>query len=92
MDASMWVVKTGLTAQSTKMTVIANNLANVNTIGFKKDRAMFEELLYQTIAQAGGQTDATNEDPTGFMLGLRDMVIHAGPPSQENNAHSELSS
>ena len=39
MDASMWVAKTGLSAQSTRMTVIANNLANVNTIGFKKDRA-----------------------------------------------------
>ena len=36
MDASMWVAKTGLTAQSTRMTVIANNLANVNTVGFKK--------------------------------------------------------
>ena len=44
MDASMWVAKTGLTAQSTRMTVIANNLANVNTIGFKKDRANFEDL------------------------------------------------
>ena len=75
MDASMWVAKTGLTAQSTKMTVIANNLANVNTVGFKKDRAMFEELLYQTIAQAGGQTDATNEDPTGFMLGTGTRII-----------------
>ena len=42
MDASMWVAKTGLSAQSTRMTVIANNLANVNTTGFKKDRAMFE--------------------------------------------------
>ena len=69
MDASMWVAKTGLTAQATKMTVIANNLANVNTVGFKKDRAIFEELLYQNLAQAGANTDATNEDPTGLMLG-----------------------
>ena len=65
MDASMWVAKTGLSAQSTRMTVIANNLANVNTIGFKKDRANFEDLLYQRIVQAGAQADATAETPTG---------------------------
>ena len=47
MDASMWIAKTGLSAQSTRMSVIANNLANVNTVGFKKDRANFEDLLYQ---------------------------------------------
>ena len=70
MDASMWVAKTGLSAQSTRMTVIANNLANVNTIGFKKDRANFEDLLYQRIVQAGAQADATSETPTGLMLGI----------------------
>ena len=48
MDASVWVAKTGLTAQQRRMTVIANNLANVNTVAFKKDRAVFEDLLYQT--------------------------------------------
>ena len=52
MDASMWIAKTGLSAQSTRMSVIANNLANVNTVGFKKDRANFEDLLYQRIVQA----------------------------------------
>ena len=45
MDASMWIAKTGLSAQSTRMSVIANNLANVNTVGFKKDRANFEDLF-----------------------------------------------
>ena len=55
MDASLWVAKTGLTAQQTRMTVISNNLANVNTTGFKKDRAVFEDLIYQNIIQAGGQ-------------------------------------
>ena len=55
MDASMWIAKTGLSAQSTRMSVIANNLANVNTVGFKKDRANFEDLLYQRIVQAGAQ-------------------------------------
>ena len=61
MDASLWVAKTGLTAQQTRMTVISNNLANVNTTGFKKDRAVFEDLIYQNIIQVGGQTDADNE-------------------------------
>ena len=46
MDASLWVAKTGLNAQQTRMSVIANNLANVNTTGFKRDRAVFEDLLY----------------------------------------------
>ena len=46
MDASMWVAKTGLSAQSTRMTVIANNLANVNTTGFKKTRVAFEDLMF----------------------------------------------
>ena len=45
----VWVAKTGLTAQQRRMTVIANNLANVNTVAFKRDRAVFEDLLYQNI-------------------------------------------
>ena len=59
MDASMWVAKTGLSAQSTRMTVIANNLANVNTTGFKKDRdggtviTKLNEIMLQQIAAAG---------------------------------------
>ena len=52
MDASMWVAKTGLDAQQTRMTVISNNLANVNTTGYKRDRAVFEDLLYQRLVQA----------------------------------------
>ncbi len=69
MDASMWVAKTGLDAQQTRMNVISNNLANVNTTGFKRDRAVFEDMLYQNIRQAGGQTDANSVAPTGLMLG-----------------------
>ena len=71
----MWVAKTGLTAQSTRMTVIANNLANVNTVGFKKDRANFEDLLYQRIVQAGSQADVNAETPTGLMLGTGTRVV-----------------
>jgi flagellar basal-body rod protein FlgG len=75
MDASMWVAKTGLDAQQTRMNVISNNLANVNTTGFKRDRAVFEDLLYQNIRQAGGQTDATSQAPTGLMLGTGVRVV-----------------
>jgi len=75
MDASMWVAKTGLTAQSTRLSVISNNLAKVSTVGFKKDRAIFEDLIYQNIVQPGGQTDATSESPTGLMLGTGTRVV-----------------
>ena len=75
MDASMWVAKTGLDAQQTRMNVISNNLANVNTTGFKRDRAVFEDLLYQNIRQAGGQTGANTQSPTGLMLGTGVRVV-----------------
>ena len=75
MDASMWVAKTGLDAQQTRMNVISNNLANVNTTGFKRDRAVFEDLLYQNVRQAGGQTGANTPAPTGLMLGTGVRVV-----------------
>ena len=85
MDASMWVAKTGLTAQSTRMTVIANNLANVNTTGFKKDRAMFEDLLYQRIVQAGAQSDVNSQNPTGLMLGTGTRVVSTEKVHRQGN-------
>ncbi len=75
MDASMWVAKTGLDAQQTRMNVISNNLANVNTTGFKRDRAVFEDLLYQNIRQAGGQTSTSTQAPTGLMLGTGVRIV-----------------
>lgn len=75
MEASMWVAKTGLDAQQTRLNVISNNLANVNTTGFKRDRAMFEDLLYQNIRQAGGQTSLTTQAPTGLMQGTGTRII-----------------
>jgi flagellar basal-body rod protein FlgG len=85
MDASMWVAKTGLTAQSTRMTVIANNLANVNTTGFKKDRAQFEDLLYQRIVQAGAQADINSQTPTGLMLGTGTRVLSTEKVHRQGN-------
>ena len=75
MDASMWVAKTGLDPQQTRMAVISNNLANVNTAGFKRDRALFEDLLYQNIRQAGGQTGVDTQAPTGMMLGTGTRIV-----------------
>jgi len=69
MNQALWVAKTGLDAQQTRMQVISNNLANVNTTGFKQDRAVFEDLLYQTVRQPGAQSSAGSQLPSGLMLG-----------------------
>ncbi len=69
MNPALWVAKTGLDAQQTRMSVVANNLANVNTTGFKKDQAKFEDLVYQTVRQAGGQSSQNTVLPSGLMIG-----------------------
>ena len=53
---SLWVAKTGLEAQQTRLSVISQNLANINTTGYKRGRAIFEDLLYQNVTQPGGLT------------------------------------
>lgn len=69
MIRSLWISKTGLDAQQTQMDVIANNLANVSTSGFKRSRAVFEDLLYQTIRQPGAQSSQQTQIPSGLQLG-----------------------
>ena len=69
MIRSLWISKTGLDAQQTQMDVIANNLANVSTNGFKRSRAVFEDLLYQNIRQPGAQTSQQTQLPSGLQLG-----------------------
>ena len=69
MNPALWVAKTGLDAQQTNMAVISNNLANVNTNGFKKSRAVFEDLLYQTVSQVGAATSQNTQSPSGLELG-----------------------
>ena len=68
-NSALQVARTGLDAQNTKMRVIANNLANVNTTGFKRDRAQFETLAYQQVVQHGAQADQQNRFATGLSLG-----------------------
>ncbi|SER12012.1 flagellar basal-body rod protein FlgG [Nitrosomonas sp. Nm51] len=70
MTRSLWISKTGLDAQQTKMDVISNNLANVSTNGFKRARAVFEDLLYQTIRQPGAQSSQQTQLPSGLQLGV----------------------
>jgi flagellar basal-body rod protein FlgG len=74
-ERSLWVAKTGLDAQQTRMAVIANNLANVNTTGFKKDRPVFQDLMYQNMRQVGAQTSQTSQLPTGLQLGTGVKVM-----------------
>lgn len=75
MNHSLWVAKTGLDAQQTRMSVIANNLANVNTTGFKKSHAVFEDLIYQNIKQAGGQTSQQTRSATGLEIGTGARLV-----------------
>ncbi|MDB5772396.1 MAG: flgG, partial [Burkholderia sp.] len=69
MIRSLWIAKTGLDAQQTQMDVISNNLANVSTSGFKRSRAVFEDLLYQTMRQPGAQSSQQTNLPTGLQIG-----------------------
>jgi len=66
---ALWIAKTGLDAQQTKMSVVSNNLANVNTTGFKRDRAVFQDLLYQTVRQPGAQSSEDTQLPSGLLIG-----------------------
>lgn len=69
MIRSLWISKTGMDAQQTQMDVISNNLANVSTNGFKRSRAVFEDLLYQTLRQPGAQSSQQTQLPTGLQVG-----------------------
>jgi len=69
MYPALWIAKTGLDAEQTRMSVIANNLANVNTTGFKRDRAVFEDLMYQNIRQTGANSTEDTTLPSGLQVG-----------------------
>lgn len=70
MMRALWTAGSGMAAQQANVDNIANNLANVNTTGFKKSRSDFEDLMYQTIRQAGAATGGDTQVPTGIQLGL----------------------
>ena len=75
MIPALWISKTGLDAQQTNISVASNNLANASTVGFKKGRAIFEDLLYQNINQPGGRSSADTTLPSGLMLGAGAKVV-----------------
>jgi flagellar basal-body rod protein FlgG len=69
MNLALWAAKTGLDAQNTQMSVIANNLANTNTTGFKSDRVAFQDLMYQNVQQVGAQSTQNTQYSTGLTVG-----------------------
>lgn len=75
MNGALWTAKTGLDAQQTRMQVISNNLANTNTTGFKRDRAVFQDLLYQTVRQPGAQSSQDTQLPSGLSTGTGVRVV-----------------
>ena len=75
MHAALFASKTGLTAQDKQLTTISNNLANASTTGFKKDRVIFEDLLYQIQRQPGAQSSQNNQLPSGLQLGTGVRVV-----------------
>ena len=70
MIRSLWIAKTGLDAQQTNLDVISHNLANVSTNGYKRQRAVFEDLLYQNMRQPGAQSTQQTQIPSGLQLGV----------------------
>ncbi len=86
MVPALWIAKTGLDAQQTRMGVISNNLANVNTTGFKRGRASFEDLMYQTVRQPGASSSQNSELPSGLMLGTGVRVVSTEKIHAQGNA------
>jgi flagellar basal-body rod protein FlgG len=88
MTQALWIAKTGLDAQQTRLATISNNLANVNTTGFKQDRAVFEDLLYQTIRQPGAQSSTSTQLPSGLMVGTGVRTVATEKLHQQGNIQS----
>lgn len=75
MHPALWISKTGLDSQQTNVATISNNIANASTVGFKKSRAIFEDLLYQNINQPGANATQDTKLPSGLMLGAGAKVV-----------------
>ena len=92
MIRSLYIAATGMNAQQTNMDVISNNLANTSTNGFKKGRAVFEDLLYQTLRQPGAQSSQQTLLPSGLQLGTgvrpaaTERIFTQGNLTQTSNA------
>ena len=75
MMRSLWISKTGMEAQQTQLDTISNNLANVSTNGYKRSHAVFEDLMYQNLRQAGASSSEQTQLPTGLQLGLGTRAV-----------------
>jgi flagellar basal-body rod protein FlgG len=75
MIRSLWIAKTGMEGQQTKLDAISNNLANVGTNGFKRGGVVFEDLMYQTLRPAGAASSEQTQLPTGLQVGLGVRVV-----------------
>jgi flagellar basal-body rod protein FlgG len=85
MLAALYVSKTGLSAQDKQLSTISNNLANASTVGFKRDRAVFEDLLYQNQRQPGAQETQETQLPSGLQLGTGTRVVATQKEFTEGN-------
>ncbi|MES2297818.1 MAG: flagellar basal-body rod protein FlgG [Pseudomonadota bacterium] len=96
MIRSLFIAKTGMEAQQNQIDVITNNLANVNTNGFKRSRAVFEDLLYQNVRQAGGQSSQQTQLPSGLQIGTgvhmvaTERIFTQGNPLTTGNARDVM--
>jgi flagellar basal-body rod protein FlgG len=75
MMRSLWISKTGMEAQQTQLDTISNNLANVSTNGYKRAHAVFEDLMYQNLRQAGANSSEQTTLPTGLQAGLGTRAV-----------------
>lgn len=85
MIRSLWIAKTGMEAQQTQLDAISNNLANVSTNGYKKSHAVFEDLMYQNLRQAGGNSSEQTLLPTGLQMGLGTRAVATARSFEQGN-------
>lgn len=85
MFRSLNIAATGMAAQETNLEAISHNIANGNTVGFKKERIDFQDLLYQTVRQAGTPTGPTTMSPTGLQIGTGVRVVSTSRMFQQGS-------
>jgi len=85
MMRSLWISKTGMEAQQTQLDTISNNLANVSTNGYKRAHAVFEDLMYQNLRQAGANSSEQTTLPTGLQVGLGTRAVATGRNFSQGN-------
>jgi flagellar basal-body rod protein FlgG len=88
MHPALWISKTGLEAQTKNLSVISNNLANAGTVGFKRDRVVFEDLFYQNLRQAGSQSSQDTQLPSGLQIGTGVKVVATQKEHQQGGFQS----